>query len=59
MVCKKIGEINRFNERKDYTCEKYLGSEHQKKYNPEFNKDYFCKGCRLEDYKTEVIPGER
>jgi len=43
--CLKIGEINRFNEKKEFSCAHYLNSEHQRKYNPEFNVNDFCDYC--------------
>ena len=59
MKCKIIGEINRFGEKKTYTCKEYLGSEHQKKHNSEFNKDYFCNNCVMEDYVSPLEPANR
>lgn len=44
--CLKIGEINRFNQKKEFSCAHYLNSEHQRTYNPGFNINDFCKYCK-------------
>lgn len=47
-VCLKIGETNRFNEPKLFTCEEYLDSKHSKNFNPDFSIDNFCIYCKYE-----------
>lgn len=46
MVCKKIGEINRFGKEKIYSCLQYLGQSHQLQFNPDFSEKDFCDYCK-------------
>jgi len=52
--CLKIGEINRFGEKKELNCIDYATTDHCKKNNPKAQYyDKFCNNCK--EYLNEFI----
>lgn len=45
-LCLKIGEINRFNVKKEYCCRCYMQTSHKALHNPEFSYKNYCELCK-------------